>query len=329
MSSIPEAHLSVGTEPIDVNGRMLAQRRKTVAVPILPRSIRATILAMALFAAGCGDDAAPSVSSAPDESTSRSSTAPATPDTDSAPWPALPSPSSVQRWTVEVIERFDHDPAAFTQGLEVVDGVGFESTGRYGESTIRRFDPATGVVGATAALDGSLFGEGLTVVDGVVVQLTWQEGRALRWDAGSLELLGSVPYDGDHEGWGVCADGDTLLVSDGTASVRRVDPLDFTIVSAVDVRHDGEPVELLNELECVDGLVVANILNSDQLVVFDAASGAVLAWIDASPLVQEMAATLDADRRNVLNGIALLEDDTFLLTGKRWPTTFRVRVVAT
>ncbi len=296
---------------------------------LLSDRVKATMLSMALFASGCGDDTASSGSLPGDEPTSASAPSSTTgADADSTPWPATPpAPPSVAQWTVEIVERLDHDPTAFTQGLEVVGGVGFESTGRYGESTIRRFDPATGRVTATIALDDSLFGEGLTVVDGVVVQLTWKEGLALRWDATSLEPLGSSPYDGEYEGWGICADGDTLLMTDGTASVRRVDPLDFTVVSSADVGYDGEAVTLLNELECVDGLVIANILNSERLVVFDPDSGVVVALIDASPLVREMADALAADRQNVLNGIARLDDDTFLLGGKRWPTTFRVRLI--
>ena len=313
-------------------------------MPELPRRMAIAALSLLVLATACGDDAAsdapasdPSVTATTDATTPTSGDEADADEADAdepgadaagGPWPAaFPTDGDVARWTVEIVERLDHDPAAFTQGLEVADGVGFESTGRVGESTIRRFDPTTGEVTAQVALLPSLFGEGLTVVDGVVVQLTLDAGIALRWDAATLEAIGAIPYEGDHEGWGVCADGDTLVVTDGTETVRRVDPVDFEVISSVDVRQEGEAITLLNELECIDEMVIANIWKSDRLVVFDPASGDVAAEVDAAGLVQEMADVVAADAQNVLNGVALLDDDTLLLSGKRWPTTFRVRLV--
>ena len=234
--------------------------------------------------------------------------------------------AGIARWTVEILERRPHDPAAFTQGLEMADGVLYESTGLYGLSSLRRVDPATGSVTAETAVDGDLFGEGLTVVDDRIVQLTWKAGRALVYDRATLELVGEFGYQG--EGWGLCRSGDELVMSDGSDRLARRDLESFELIGTVTVAGIGLAVDRLNELECVDGLVIANVWQTPELLVIDLADGQVKAVIDGRPLLDDvLAAAPDPGTLDVLNGVANLNDGTFLMTGKLWPLMYRVRVV--
>lgn len=232
----------------------------------------------------------------------------------------------IARWTVEILERRPHDPAAFTQGLEMADGSLYESTGLYGLSSLRRVDPATGSVTAETAVSADLFGEGLTVVDDRIVQLTWKAGRALVYDRATLELVGEFNYEG--EGWGLCRSGGELVMSDGSDRLARRDPESFELIETVTVASPGVAVDRLNELECVDSLVIANVWQTPELLVIDLADGQVKAVIDGQPLLDDvLAAAPDPSTLDVLNGVAALNDGTFLITGKLWPLMYRVRVV--
>jgi len=243
-----------------------------------------------------------------------------------SPWPFIPGPGdTVGRWTVEVINTLPHDPVAYTQGLELADGVIYESDGLYGESSIRTIDAATGEEIAKVYLDSAVFGEGLTVVGDEIVQITWREGRAFRHDRHTLAPLGEWSYSG--EGWGLCLLGDHLLMTDGSENLTSRNPDDFSAISVVPVALNGQPVTYLNELECVGDLVVANIYTTTDLVVIDPADGRVVATIDASSLLERVKDRIGTDQGNVLNGIADLGDGTLLLAGKRWPESFVVRIV--
>jgi glutaminyl-peptide cyclotransferase len=234
---------------------------------------------------------------------------------------AAPAPdAAVERLRPAVLAELPHDTDAFTQGLELgPDGTLYEGTGLAGHSQLRELDPATGAVRRQVALPGRLFGEGITVVDDRIWQLTWRDGVVLEWDRAGLTLRRQVPIEG--EGWGLCRDGDRLVRSDGTERLRFHDPDSFAETGSVAVTLDGEPVTELNELECADGQVWANIWQTDRIVRIDPADGRVTAVVDAAGL-------LDAERRSdadVLNGIAALGGDEYLLTGKLWPASFRVR----
>jgi glutamine cyclotransferase len=244
----------------------------------------------------------------------------ATTTLDPTPWPS-PLTDTHQAWSIQILERRHHDAAAFTQGLAFVDGVAIEGTGRRGSSTVRRVG-LDGSVLASVELDPAFFGEGLTVVDESLIQLTWQAGVALRWDLATLEPAGEMNYDG--EGWGLCAADDTLWMSNGTATLTERDPADFSVRSEVEVRRDDVPIANLNELECIDGYVVANVWHSDEILVIDPTTGFVAATIDASALRTEINPT---DAQAVLNGIAYLGDGTLLLGGKLWPTFFVVELI--
>jgi glutamine cyclotransferase len=222
----------------------------------------------------------------------------------------------------EVLAEVPHDPSAFTQGLQLDGDVLYEGTGLAGRSQLRELDPATGEVRRAVPLPGRMFGEGITVAGDSVWQLTWRDGVVLEWDRATLTLRQQLPLDG--EGWGLCSDGTRLVRSDGTDRLRFHDPVTFAETGSVTVTIDGEPVTQLNELECVDGQVWANVWPSDVLVRIDPASGRVTAAVDAAGLLDpEQRANADA----VLNGIAALGNDEYLLSGKLWPVSFRVRFV--
>ena len=240
--------------------------------------------------------------------------------------PDLDSGAGPARWTVEILERRPHDPAAFTQGLEMADGALYESTGLYGRSSLRRVDPATGAVTAETAVADDLFAEGLTVVSDRIVQLTWKAGRALVYDRATLGLVGEFAYEG--EGWGLCRSDGELVMSDGSDRLTRRDPESFELIGTVAVALASVAVERLNELECLDGLVIANVWQTPDLLVIDLADGQVTAVIDGQPLIDDViAAVAEPGAIDVLNGVAALGDGTFLMTGKLWPLMYRVRVV--
>lgn len=233
-----------------------------------------------------------------------------------------PEGSTVRRLKAEVVSERPHDPMAFTQGLEMRDGLLYESTGGHGTSTVRGVDPETGAVVLSRELPEALFGEGLTIVENRLVQLTWRSGEALLWNVDTLERERSFRYDG--EGWGLCFDGRRLVMSDGSDVLTLRDPDTFDVLGRVRVTLDGRAVSYLNELECVDGAVWANIWQADEIVRIDPFSGRVDTVVDASGL-------LSAEERSgagVLNGIARdPESGNWLLTGKLWPTLFETRFV--
>ena len=231
------------------------------------------------------------------------------------------SPGGPTIYDIEVIEERPHDPEAFTQGLVSVDGRLFESTGLYGSSSLREVDPATGAVIRKVDLAADQFGEGLAAFRGQLIQLTWRNKRALVWDAATFELIGEFPYDG--EGWGLCLseDGTQLIQSDGSSFLARRDPESFELLGRFQVQDRGQPVTQLNELECAEGLIWANVWQTTQIIGISPVDGKVVAVADARAI-----APVGLRRDDVLNGIARLGPGTWMITGKRWPTAFVVRL---
>lgn len=223
---------------------------------------------------------------------------------------------------LEVLAVLPHDTTAFTQGLAFHGGYLYESTGRYGASSVRRLDPATGAVLDARALGPEHFGEGLAVVEGRLLQLTWKEKVAFLYDAATLAPRDTVPFDSD--GWGACWDGEAVLTTSGGPVLRRRDPATLEVTGQVQVTEDGEPLWQVNELECVPPHVLGNVFGSDDIVRIDAATGEVLERIDLASLVpEELRGSPDA----VANGIAWdPASDTYYLTGKLWPVLYRVRL---
>jgi glutamine cyclotransferase len=215
-----------------------------------------------------------------------------------------------------------HDRNAFTQGFLIHEGRVFESTGLRGQSTLREVDLESGEVLRSVALGEEFFAEGLTLVDDRLIQITWQEETAFVYDLETFEVIDEFSYDG--EGWGICYDGHQLVMSNGSDELTFRDPETFEETGQVTVLLDGDPVPELNELECVDGMVYANVWQTDHIVVIDPATGEVTAVIDAAGLLEGPELT-GAD---VLNGIAYDADtDSFWITGKQWPTLFEVTFV--
>ncbi len=224
---------------------------------------------------------------------------------------------------VRVVERRPHDPDAFTQGLLVHEGELYESTGLEGESSLRRVDLASGEVRQRVAVDDALFAEGLALVGDRLFQITWQNHLALVYDRVTFEKVAEHTYEG--EGWGLCYDGTHLVMSDGSDQLFFRDPETFEVQRAVRVTKVGRPLRYLNELECVEGKVWANVWQRDEIVRIDPESGVVEATVDASRLLTPE----ERRRTDVLNGIAWLPDrQRFLITGKLWPWTFEVELVA-
>ncbi|MEZ5167417.1 MAG: glutaminyl-peptide cyclotransferase [Acidimicrobiales bacterium] len=298
----------------------------------MPRTVRLLLAAgvMLWVLAACADPDRPGAdrsgsTATPSEPASSSDPPPApsatTGDPAPTPWPEPFADGTTRQWHVRVVDTVPHDPDAFTEGLEVADGVVLESTGGRGLSTVRRVDPTTGDVLASAVLPPDRFGEGLTVVDDRVVQLTWTSGRAMWWQLDSLAPAGEATYEG--EGWGLCFDGRELWMSNGSATLTRRDPESFAALGTVEVVDDNGPVSALNELECIGDVVVANVWKSDRIVVISPTDGRVVAAIDASALRATVSPT---DPEAVLNGIADRGDGTLLLAGKWWPTAFVVEL---
>jgi len=222
----------------------------------------------------------------------------------------------------DVTARYPHDSAAYTQGLFWADSVLFESTGQYGHSDVRRVDLASGRVLVRHALPPDRFGEGLALAGGRLYQLTWKEGIAYVYDPATLALVDSLRYPG--EGWGLTTDGKSLIMSDGSDSLRFLEPSTFRVERVVHVRSDSQPIQQLNELEFVAGDVLANVYQSNWIVRIDPASGNVREKLDFADLYLERARYAE-----VMNGISLSPDGKqLLLTGKMWPVLFEVRLKA-
>ena len=231
--------------------------------------------------------------------------------------------AAIPQWTLRVIQTYPHDAQAFTQGLVWRQGGLFESTGNYGASTLRAVRLTDGVVERSVALLPEQFGEGLAWIpgsgDGELIQLTWREGVALRYDAATFAPVGTFPYTG--QGWGLCYDGQRLIMSDGTSTLTFRDPATFAVQGSVQVTGEGLPQRNINELECVDGTVWANIWQTDLIVGIDPGSGRIIAEIDAAALADNHRTA------DVLNGIAYRPDNGhFLFTGKNWPALYEVEI---
>lgn len=230
--------------------------------------------------------------------------------------------NSAERLGVTVLAQHPHDTRAFTQGLLLApDGYLYESTGLVGASTLRQVDLTTGQVLRLRQVPPPHFAEGLELVGNQLLQLTWQTGVLFRYDVNTFEPLSEQRYQG--EGWGLCYDGQSLYMTDGSATLFRRHPDTFEVLDSVQVQLNGKPLPRLNELECVGGKVYANVWLTDEIVRINPGTGLVEALIDASPLRTMLGIT---DRDAVLNGIAYDEArDVFLVTGKLWPALFEVR----
>lgn len=223
----------------------------------------------------------------------------------------------------EVLHSWPHDPMAFTQGLVYRAGTLYESTGGNGESSLREVELETGRVLRQHDLSEEYFGEGLALLGGKLYQLTWRSHVGFIYDAATFQPLGQFSYVG--EGWGLTDNGTSLILSDGTSTLRFLDPTTLTVQRTVTVTDEGREVPRLNELEYVKGEVYANVWREDLIARIDPATGHVTGWINLTGLLPPEERTGNED---VLNGIAYdAANDRLLVTGKRWPKLFQIRLV--
>ncbi|MEV0194889.1 glutaminyl-peptide cyclotransferase [Nonomuraea sp. NPDC050691] len=236
-----------------------------------------------------------------------------------------PSRLPAQQLRVRILQSLPHDPRAFTQGLEMANGMLYESTGGYGESAVMA-GPAGKTPTVHARLPARLFGEGISVLGPRLWQLTWRDGIAVERDSRTLAERRRVTYTG--EGWGLCHQrrDNRLVMSDGSALLTFRDPATFAPTGSLTVTEHGQAVPRLNELECAaPDTVYANIYRTDRIVRIDTSTGMVTGSIDATGLLTPR----ERPNAGPLNGIAVIPGtDEFLLTGKRWPKMFRVRFIS-
>jgi glutamine cyclotransferase len=222
----------------------------------------------------------------------------------------------------EVVNTYPHDSRAYCQGLVFADGMLYESTGQYGQSSLRRVELETGRVLQYVALDRRRFGEGIAVWRDRIIQLTWKGRFGIVYDRASFSERKRFRYAG--EGWGLTHDGQYLIMSDGSSKLRFLDPRTFGVVRRIDVHSRGRRVRHLNELEYVNGQILANIWQKDYIVRISPQTGEVTGRIDLHDLLPH---DQRPDREAVLNGIAYDPDkDRLFVTGKNWPKLFEIRV---
>jgi glutaminyl-peptide cyclotransferase len=226
------------------------------------------------------------------------------------------------KYGYEVVHVYPHDRQAFTQGLVFQDGKLLESTGQEGRSSLRSVDLDSGQVLRKVDVARQYFAEGMTILNGKVYQLTWQNHLGFIYDYKTLQQIGQFNYEG--EGWGLTNDGQSLILSDGTNRLRFLDPDSFRFTRTITVTADGKPVNQLNELEFVQGEIFANIWHDQRIATINPQTGAVTSWIDCTGLLSSGEAT---DHEAVLNGIALDESSGRLfVTGKLWPKLFEIKI---
>jgi len=226
-------------------------------------------------------------------------------------------------YTYEVVKTYPHDQNAFTQGLVIENGVLYEGTGLYGNSSLRRVDLETGKVLQIYALPNQFFGEGIAVFGDRVLQLTWRSQTGFVYDKHSFALLQEFSYP--TEGWGITNDGNQLIMSDGTATLYFLNPETFEKVGQVEVHDGNNPVTRLNELEYINGEVYANIWTEEKIAIINPHTGQVTGWIDLTGICNQE----NQDPNSVLNGIAYdAEGGRLFVTGKLWSQLFQIKLIA-
>jgi glutaminyl-peptide cyclotransferase len=229
---------------------------------------------------------------------------------------------SVDQLDFQVVSVRDHEPSAYTQGLHLSGGRLFESTGLYGESTLRELDPASGTVLRKRPLAKTVFGEGLSILGKEMFVLTWKEKTAYVFEPDTFKPIRTHTYE--SEGWGLTNDGKQLIMSDGTNKLRFINPQDFTITKTLEVMEGKQAVINLNELEWIDGQIFANIYLTEKIARISPETGQVTAWLDLSGLRNQLP---KPNRAEVLNGIAYdSRTGHLLVTGKYWPQMFEIKI---
>jgi glutaminyl-peptide cyclotransferase len=236
---------------------------------------------------------------------------------------AITAAAQTPEYGYQVIHAYPHDPNAFTQGLEFRAGYLYEGTGLKGRSSLRKVQLETGKVLQEIDLDSQYFGEGITVLNQQIIELTWQSETGFVYDESSFRRLRAFNYPG--EGWGLTNDGQQIYMSDGTAQIRIWDPVTLLEKRRITVRDHGQPVMNLNELEMVRGQIYANIWQTDRIARISPTDGRVLGWIDLAGILRPADRTEQVD---VLNGIAYdVLGNRLFVTGKLWPKLFEIKLI--
>ncbi|WP_165185943.1 glutaminyl-peptide cyclotransferase [Caulobacter soli] len=237
--------------------------------------------------------------------------------------PSAPARAATPVYGYQVVRTYPHDPNAFTEGLFLRDGFLYESTGLEGASSIRKIVLETGSVENERSISSQFFGEGIVDWKDKLIELTWKNQVGFVYDLDDFEARGEFSYAG--EGWALTRDDKRLIMSDGTARLRFLDPETLKEIGGITVTDQGRPVDQLNELEWVKGEILANIWQTDRIARIDPATGKVTGWIDLTGLLPAQ----DRARADVLNGIAYdAKADRLIVTGKLWPRLYEIKLVA-
>ncbi len=239
--------------------------------------------------------------------------------------------TSVPVYTYEIVNSYNHDSDSFTQGLFFQNGFLYESAGGDGKSDLRKVDLKTGDVKQRRKMESKYFGEGATVLNNKIYQLTWQDGKCFVYDLNTFEPLFTLAYNG--EGWGLTNDGTNLIMSDGSHQIKFLDPENFRVIRTINVFNNGKALTNLNELEYVKSEIWANIWHSDEenilgkenyIARINPADGKILGWIDLKGISPD---DVTRDEENTLNGIAYdAATDRIFVTGKRWRRLFEIKI---
>lgn len=238
--------------------------------------------------------------------------------------PSVPDGSGVTPvYTYVIVNIYPHDRDAFTQGLVFEDGFLYEGTGLYGHSTLRRVDLETGTILQVHELSDEYFGEGITIYEDKIIQLTWKSSTGFVYDKNTFELLREFSYP--TEGWGITHDGERLIMSDGTSTLYFMNPQTFERVGQLEVSDNDGPVTRLNELEYIKGEIYANVWQTDRIARIAPETGRVIAWVSLQGL---LTAEDRLEHVDVLNGIAYdAQNNRLFVTGKLWPKLFEIKLV--
>lgn len=237
----------------------------------------------------------------------------------------LLSANAPEIYTYEILNEFPHDQKAFTQGLEFYKDTLYESTGRNGQSSLRKVDYKTGKILKKVDLDKTYFGEGITILNDKIYMLTWQSGLGFIYDVKNLDKIDSFKYGASKQGWGFANNGQKLYKSDGTEKIWIINPDNLTEETHIETVTNKSIFNKTNELEYVDGKLYANVWQKESMMIIDASSGAIEGVINFGGLKNNVTKHDDLD---VLNGVAYNKQrGTFFVTGKNWDKLFEVKIM--
>ena len=228
---------------------------------------------------------------------------------------------NLTKYTYQVVALYPHDSRAFTQGLIFHEGFLYESTGLYGESSLRKIDLRTGKVLLENKIDEIHFAEGLTLFNNLLIQLTWKSHLGFLYEVDTFEYIGS--FDFPYEGWGITHDNQNLIISDGSDTLHFLDPKNFLVTKEIQVHLNGLMINQLNELEFINGKIYSNVWHTDLILIINPDDGKVIGWINLTGLEKQSDLS-----KNVLNGIAFDQTNNHLfITGKNWPHLYEILLI--